>query len=159
MKTAKGRGPLASGYWLGPYFSAESSMALATAFSASAMIGGTSSSGKLSVAATATALRKSVANLTPSRYPSSKSVTGKPLGRAPGGQPDNAYLRAMLRITITPAAYEAIAATLPSNMGVEQNRAPNGDYFIWLDPKYVDRLRALRGPGESYSDVIMRQAS
>lgn len=47
MKTAKGRGPLASGYWLGPYFSAESSMALATAFSASAMIGGTPSSGKL----------------------------------------------------------------------------------------------------------------
>ena len=80
-------------------------------------------------------------------------------GRATGGQPDNAYLRAMLRITITPAAYEAIAATLPSNMGVEQNCAPNGDYFIWLDPKYVDRLRAMRGPGESYSDVILRLAA
>ena len=38
------------------------------------------------------------------------------------------------------------------------NRAPNGDYFIWLDPRYVDRLRALRGPGESYSDVILRLA-
>jgi hypothetical protein len=56
------------------------------------------------------------------------------------------------------AAFEAIRATLPSSVGVEENRAPNGDYFIWLDPRYVDRLRALRGPGESYSDVIMRLA-
>jgi hypothetical protein len=59
----------------------------------------------------------------------------------------------MIRITITPAAFEAIAATLPSSVGVEQKRAPKGDYFIWLDPRYVDRLRAMRGPGESYSDV------
>jgi hypothetical protein len=64
----------------------------------------------------------------------------------------------MLRITITAAAFDAIAATLPSSVGVEAQRAPNGDYFIWLDPRYVDRLRALRGPGESYSDVILRLA-
>jgi hypothetical protein len=64
----------------------------------------------------------------------------------------------MIRITITAAAFEAIAATLPSSVGVEQNRASNGDYFIWLDPRYVDRLRAMRGPGESYSDVILRVA-
>jgi hypothetical protein len=64
----------------------------------------------------------------------------------------------MIRITITAAAFDAIAATLPSNVGVEQNRAPNGYYFIWLDPRYVDRLRAMRGPGESYSDVILRVA-
>jgi hypothetical protein len=25
----------------------------------------------------------------------------------------------------------------------------------WLDPRVVDRLRALRGRGESYSDVIL----
>jgi hypothetical protein len=25
-----------------------------------------------------------------------------------------------------------------------------------LEPRFVDRLRALRGPGESYSDVILR---
>jgi hypothetical protein len=64
----------------------------------------------------------------------------------------------MIRITTTTAAFEAIAATLPSSVGVEQNRAPNGDYFIRLDPRYVDRLRAMRGPGESYSDVILRLA-
>jgi hypothetical protein len=60
----------------------------------------------------------------------------------------------MIRIAITAAAFEAIRATLPSSVGVEQKRAANGDYHIWLDPRYVDRLRALRGPDESYSDVI-----
>jgi hypothetical protein len=82
----------------------------------------------------------------------------KPLSRAPGGQPDNAYLRAIIRITITADAFEAIATTLPSSVGVEARRASNGDYFIWLDPRFVDRLRAMRGPGESYSDVILRLA-
>jgi predicted CopG family antitoxin len=27
---------------------------------------------------------------------------------------------------------------------------------IWLEPNVVDRLRAMRGPGESFSDVIQR---
>jgi hypothetical protein len=43
--------------------------------------------------------------------------------------------------------------------GVQQERAPNGDHYVWLDPRFVDRLRAMRGPGESYSDVILRVAS
>jgi len=64
----------------------------------------------------------------------------------------------MIRITITAAAFEAIAATLPSSVGVEQKRAANGDYHIWLEHRFVDRLRAMRGPGESYSDVILRLA-
>jgi hypothetical protein len=34
----------------------------------------------------------------------------------------------------------------------------NGERWIWLEPRFVDRLRALRGPGESYSDVILRLA-
>jgi hypothetical protein len=41
---------------------------------------------------------------------------------------------------------------------LERKRAPNGDYFIWLDPRFIDRLQAMRGPGESYSDVILRLA-
>jgi hypothetical protein len=65
----------------------------------------------------------------------------------------------MIRISITAAASEAISATLPSSVGVEQNRAPHGDYFIWLDPRDVDKLRAMRGPAESYSDVILRLAT
>jgi hypothetical protein len=61
----------------------------------------------------------------------------------------------MIRISITAAAFEAIATTLPSSVGVEQKRAANGDYHIWLEPRFVDRLRALRGPGESYSNVVL----
>jgi hypothetical protein len=64
----------------------------------------------------------------------------------------------MICITISAAAFDAIAATLPSNVGCERIRAPNGDYHIWLEPRLVDRLRAMRGPGESYSDVILRLA-
>ena len=29
---------------------------------------------------------------------------------------------------------------------------------IWVDRKFADRLLVLRGPGESYSDVILRLA-
>ena len=30
--------------------------------------------------------------------------------------------------------------------------------YIWLETSVVDRLKSYRGPGESYSDVIMRLA-
>jgi hypothetical protein len=30
---------------------------------------------------------------------------------------------------------------------------------VWLDEVWIDRLAALRGPGESYSDVILRIAA
>jgi hypothetical protein len=63
--------------------------------------------------------------------------------------------RRMIRIAISSAADAAIAATLPGNVGVEPGRAPNGDYFVLLDPAVVNRLAAMRGPGESYSDVIL----
>jgi hypothetical protein len=33
---------------------------------------------------------------------------------------------------------------------------PDGLIRIWLDRKFVDRLGHMRGPGESYSDVILR---
>jgi hypothetical protein len=35
----------------------------------------------------------------------------------------------------------------------------NGERYIWLPRAVVDRLRALRGPGESFSDVILRLAA
>ena len=31
--------------------------------------------------------------------------------------------------------------------------------YIWLPRAVVDRLRSLRGPGESFSDVILRLAA
>jgi hypothetical protein len=63
----------------------------------------------------------------------------------------------VIRITISAAAFEAIAATLPSSVGYERIRAPNGDFHIWLEPRFVNRLRAMQGRGESYSDVIVRR--
>ena len=65
----------------------------------------------------------------------------------------------MIRIAITQAAFEAIAATLPlGSVGYENEVNERGERYLWLAPNVVDRLRALRGPGESYSDVILRLA-
>jgi hypothetical protein len=44
-----------------------------------------------------------------------------------------------ITITITAAAFQAIAATLSSSVGYEQIRAPNGDSHVWLEPRFVDR--------------------
>jgi hypothetical protein len=33
-----------------------------------------------------------------------------------------------------------------------------GERVIWLDARVVDRLTAMRGPGESYCDVVLRVA-
>ena len=64
----------------------------------------------------------------------------------------------MIRLQISPAAFAAIVATLPGNVNVENKRAPNGNYLIWLDQPTVAKLRQLRGPGDSYSDAILRLA-
>jgi hypothetical protein len=63
----------------------------------------------------------------------------------------------MVRIAITQAAFEAIAKRLPlGSVGFENKVNEKGERLIWLEPSMVDRLRSLRGPGESYSDVILR---
>jgi hypothetical protein len=63
----------------------------------------------------------------------------------------------MIRIAITRAAFEAIARTLPlGSVGYENQINEQGERLIWLDHAVVARLRAMRGPGESYSDVIFR---
>ena len=66
----------------------------------------------------------------------------------------------MIRIAITPAAFEAIAATLPlGGVSYENEVNERGERYVWLPPNVVDRLRAQRRPGESYSDVILRIAA
>ena len=40
-------------------------------------------------------------------------------------------------------------------MGYEDEVNEQGERHTWLAPNVVDRLRALRGPGESYSDLIL----
>jgi hypothetical protein len=65
----------------------------------------------------------------------------------------------MIRIAITQAAYDAICATLPlGSVGYENKVNERGERLIWLDRAVVDRLRSLRGQGESYSDLILRLA-
>jgi len=40
----------------------------------------------------------------------------------------------LIRIAITPAAFEAISATLPlGSVNYERERTASGGYFIWLD--------------------------
>jgi hypothetical protein len=62
----------------------------------------------------------------------------------------------MIRIAITAAAFEAVAARLPGSVGFEREPTDNGERLIWLEPHVVNKLRYLRGSGESYSDVLLR---
>ena len=58
-----------------------------------------------------------------------------------------------------PAAKQKPGARSPGRCrgaSASSARAENGDIYIWLDPGVVAKLKALRGPGESYSDVIIR---
>jgi hypothetical protein len=63
----------------------------------------------------------------------------------------------VISISVSVAAFEAVAATLPlGSVGFERDATGGGDYLIRLEPHVLDRLRAMRRPGESYSDVILR---
>jgi hypothetical protein len=66
----------------------------------------------------------------------------------------------MIRIAISQAAFDAICATLPLGSVSFENKADEqGNRLVWLDRAVVDRLRSLRGDGQSFSDVILRLAS
>ncbi len=66
----------------------------------------------------------------------------------------------MVRLSITPAAFDAICKTLPlGSVGFERQPVENGEVAIWVDPAAANQLTALRAPGESYSDVILRIVS
>jgi hypothetical protein len=63
----------------------------------------------------------------------------------------------VIRIAISQAAFEAIARTLAfGSMSFENATNERGERLIWLDHAVVNRLRAMRGPGESHSDVILK---
>ncbi len=66
----------------------------------------------------------------------------------------------MIRISITPAAFAAIADTLPrGSVAVEPEADANGERRVWVDLSVANKLSAIRGPGESLSDVILRIAA
>jgi len=63
----------------------------------------------------------------------------------------------MVRIAISPAAFDAICATLPlGSVAVEPCYNERGERTVWLEEVWVNRLGAMRRPGESYSDAILR---
>ena len=66
----------------------------------------------------------------------------------------------MIRITISRAAFDAIVATMKlGSVGYENAVSERGERLIWLPHDVLNRLNHQRGPGESYSDVILRLAS
>jgi hypothetical protein len=102
------------------------------------------------------------ARLTASPDPAAPPALAEPDGRRRqgGGRPEpRLYWSSMIRITITAAAFDAIAATMPlGSVAYEPEPDAKGERWISIEPRFVDRLRAMRGPGESYSDVILRMA-
>jgi hypothetical protein len=65
----------------------------------------------------------------------------------------------MIRLAITAEAFEAIKATLPlGSVGFEPEPDAKDERYLWLEDAMADRLAAMRGPGERYSDVILRLA-
>lgn len=69
------------------------------------------------------------------------------------------HIAVMVKITISAQAFAALAATLPlGSVAVEPERAPDGSVGIWLDHATLAKLKAMRSPGEGYSDAILALA-
>jgi hypothetical protein len=62
----------------------------------------------------------------------------------------------MIRVVLTDAAYDAIASTLPKGAARWPMQREQGQCFIQVEAAVVDRMRGMRRPGESYSEVILR---
>ena len=62
----------------------------------------------------------------------------------------------MIRLVLTEGAYDAIASTLPKGSARWPMQRDRGKCFIQVEAAVVDRMRAMRRPGEDYSDVILR---
>jgi len=62
----------------------------------------------------------------------------------------------MIRIALSDAAYDAISSTLPKGSARWPMQRDRGQCFIQVESAIVDRMRAIRRPGESYSSVILR---
>jgi hypothetical protein len=62
----------------------------------------------------------------------------------------------MIRVAPNDAAYDGIASTLPKGAARWPMRRDRGQCFVQVEAAVVDRMRAMRRPGESYSQVILR---
>ena len=66
----------------------------------------------------------------------------------------------MVRIAISQAAFDAIVATMPlGSVGYENASNENGERLIWLPHDVLSKLNRLRGPGETFGDVIIAMAA
>jgi hypothetical protein len=52
--------------------------------------------------------------------------------------------------------YDAIASTLPKGAARWPMQRDRGQCFIQVEAAVIDRMRAMRRPDESYSEVILR---
>jgi hypothetical protein len=62
----------------------------------------------------------------------------------------------MIRLVLTDAAYDTIASTLPKGASRWPMQRDRDQCFIQVEAAVVNRMRAMRRPGESYSEVILR---
>lgn len=66
----------------------------------------------------------------------------------------------MVTIAITSEAFAVILATLPKRrIGDIRRDGRRGGYAATLPNGVLDRLNRLRGPGQSYSDIILALAN
>ena len=73
-------------------------------------------------------------------------------------RPGESYTDSMISIPITDEACEALKARNPGIDQDQTSRGRNGQLRIWVDRTFLDQLLAVRRPGESYSNVILRLA-
>jgi hypothetical protein len=62
----------------------------------------------------------------------------------------------MIRIALSDVAYDAIATQLPKGPARWPMQRDRDQCFIQVEAAVVDRMRAMRKPGESYSHVLLR---
>ena len=65
----------------------------------------------------------------------------------------------MITISVSADAFAAITSTLPKGETAVSHPDGKGGFLVTLDPAVLARLKALRGKGEFYSDVILRLAN
>ena len=64
----------------------------------------------------------------------------------------------MIRIEISAAAYAALCEGVPPDSRLPAMPSPAGGFYLWLDKMTLAKFKGARGPGESYSEAILRFA-
>jgi hypothetical protein len=63
--------------------------------------------------------------------------------------------REMIRVVLTNAVYDGIASTLPKGAARWPLQRGQGQCFNKVEAVVIDRMKAIRRLGESYSEVIL----